>query len=342
MKGFELTDQELHELRKAHKAARNRYAAYKINALILLGSHWTLSQVKEALLLDEETLRSYVSKYKTGGIQELVSTNYHGSKCSLDDTQLKALKEELETSIYLTTAAIIEFVEREFEVRYTNSGMRDLLHREGYEFKKPKLVPGNPNLAAQEEFVDLYEEFMATKSDTTEVIFVDAVHPEHNTMAAYGWIKRGQTRKLKTNSGRQRLNLHGGINVETMEMTLIEAEAANKDSTVQLLELLDNKYSHSERVVVILDNAKYHYSKEVKDVVAASTRLHLVYLPSYSPELNLIERVWKFFKKKVLYNKYYEDVAAFRKSAIQFFSNIHEYDHELRSLLDGGFEGIYT
>jgi len=48
-------------------------------------------------------------------------------------------------------------------------------------------------------------------------LFIDAVHPEHNTLAAYGWIKHGQKRELKTNSGRQRLNLHGTLNAETYE-----------------------------------------------------------------------------------------------------------------------------
>jgi len=68
--------------------------------------------------------------------------------------------------------------------------MRDLLHREGYTFKKPKLVPGNPDIQAQENFVHYYEEFMETRSNDIEVGFVDTVHPEHNTMAGYGWIKK--------------------------------------------------------------------------------------------------------------------------------------------------------
>ena len=85
--------------------------------------------------------------------------------------------------------------------------------------------------------------------------------------------------------------------------------------------------------------AKYHYSQEVKDVIEKSSRLKLVYLPAYSPELNLIERVWRFFKKNVLYNKYYRNIDAFRKATIHFFQHFSDYTDELRSLLDGGFEG---
>ncbi len=158
-------------------------------------------------------------------------------------------------------------------------------------------------------------------------------------MAAYGWIKKGETRKLKTNSGRQRLNLHGAINIETMEMTLIESDTINRDSTVQLLEILDQKYFNSKEIIIILDNAKYHYSEEVRKVVEQSSRLRLVYLPTYSPDLNLIERVWRYFKKKVLYNEYYENIAEFRKAAIKFFQSFGDYADDLESLLGGGFEG---
>ena len=161
-------------------------------------------------------------------------TNYQGRNCHLNQAQLDQLTEELETNIYLTTCAVIEFVDETFDVQYSLSGMRDLLHRLGYIFKKPKLVPGKPDTEAQEEFVKYYEKFMETKPSNVEVLFLDAVHPEHNTMAAYGWIKKGQKRRLQTNSGRQRLNLHGAINAETAEMTVIESDTINKDSTCLL------------------------------------------------------------------------------------------------------------
>lgn len=342
MKDFHLSADEIKELRTAHRAERNRNAAYKINAVILLGTGWTPHHVKEALLLDDETLRTYVNKYQSGGITELLKTHYAGRRAHLDDEQAQTLCDELDNHIYLTTGAVIEQVKQTFGIEYTPSGMRDVLHRLGYAYKKPKLVPGNPDLEAQEDFVRYYEAFMENKGDNVEVIFIDAVHPEHNTLAAYGWIKKGQRRCLKTNSGRQRLNLHGAINAESMDMTVIESATINRDSTTQLLEILDHKYFYAKEIVIILDNARYHYSKEVMALVEQSPRLKLVFLPPYSPELNLIERVWHFFKKKVLYNKYYEDLGKFREASIEFFRNIAQHQDELASLLSGGFEGHCT
>ena len=94
---------------------------------------------------------------------------------------------------------------------YSLSGLRDLLHRLGYEYKKPKLVPGNPDLEAQEEFIQYSEDFMLEKPGDTEVLFADAVHPEHNTMAAYGWIKRGKWMLiLKWTAARAQISLFYG------------------------------------------------------------------------------------------------------------------------------------
>ncbi len=337
MKGFRLSKDELVTLRLAHKSEHYKRSAYKINAVILLGSGWTLNEVKDALLIDDETLRSYVKKYQDGGLPELLKVDYKGSQPLLSIQHIEALYRELNSNIHLTAQSVIEYVEKTFKISYSLSGMRDLLHRLGYEYKKPKLVPGNPDHIAQEIFAEQYEEFMQNKPDNVEVLFADAVHPQHNTMAAYGWIKRGEKREISTTTGRERLNLHGAMNAETLEVTLIESETVDDESTITLLETLEQKYPLAVAIYVILDNARYHYSKRVKAFLEGS-RIQLVFLPSYSPNLNLIERLWKFFKKKVLYNKYYEKLDDFRQACIKFFSNIDSHYSELASIMSGEFE----
>ena len=341
MKGFYLTEDQFSELREAHRKARrkNSAAAYKINAVILLGTGWSFVKVKEALLLDEETLKSYLLKYQEGGIPDLIKTNYKGGVCRLTASELNVLTEELDTNVHLTTSSVCNFIEKEFDENYTESGVRDLLNRLGYTYKKPKLVPGNPNHEAQEIFIEQYEDFMLSKSSDIEVLFLDAVHPEHNAMPAYGWIRKGEKKELKTNSGRERLNLHGAINAETMQVTIIESETVNAESTLNLLSAIEYAYPNSKEIRVILDNAKYHYSWEVKEYLKSS-RIQFVFLPSYSPNLNLIERLWKFFKGKVLYNHYYKSLSEFRESCINFFRNIGDHYKELCSLMSGGFETL--
>ena len=100
-----------------------------MNAVILLGSTQTLEEVKEALLLDEEILRSYVKRQQEGGVSELLKAIYQGSTLYLFVAQLEKLCKELQNKIYLTTQSVIDYVKQNFGVSYTQSGMRDLLHR---------------------------------------------------------------------------------------------------------------------------------------------------------------------------------------------------------------------
>ena len=144
-------------------------------------------------------------------------------------------------------------------------------------------------------------------------------------------------REIKTNSGRARLNLHGAINAETYQMTIIESDTVNADSTINLLSSIEQAYPMSKSIYIILDNARYHYSKLVKEYIKNS-RITLVFLPSYSPNLNLIERVWKFFKKKILYNQYYENISLFRQACIKFFRKFDDYQNEVSKIMSGEFE----
>ena len=165
---------------------------------------------------------------------------------------------------------------------------------------------------------------------------MDGVHPEHNTLAAYGWLKKGEERKLKTNSGRQRVNLHGAINIETLEVKIVESKSVNGSSTIELLKKIEGSCPFAALIYVILDNARYHYSKEVKGYLKNS-RIKLVFLPTYSPNLNLIERLWKLFKKKILYNRYYEKFKDFKEACLSFFENISQYNNELQTLMSEEF-----
>ena len=342
MRDFELTPEEKIELRTAHKSAKKGYAspAYKINAILLLGDDWTLEEVAEALLMDEETLRSYVNSYKTGGISKLIETNHKGSKSFLTQEQISALQTELDTNIYLTTKSVIEFSKERFNVSYSVSGMTALLHKLDYIYKKPKLIPKGPSEEVQEEFIECYKEFMRKKPSNEAVFFVDAVHPEYNTMAAYGWLKKGQPRPLLTKNARRRLNLHGAINPETLDTFVIEGGVVDSDSTIALLETIDTYYPLAKGITLIFDNAAYHKSAEVKAFLKNNPKLKAVYLPSGAPNLNLIERLWKFFKKTVLYNKCFESFTVFRGSCFEFFKGMTKYEDSLWAIMTDEFEII--
>jgi transposase len=158
----------------------------------------------------------------------------------------------------------------------------------------------------------------------------------HNAAPGQGWILRGKRVELQTNSGRDRLNILGAYSPQVVGLEYIEDTArCDAEMVCRLLRKL-REVNPGQRLMVVLDNAKYNRAKAVRSL-AKQLRIELFYLPTYSPNLNLIERFWKFFKKKVLRNKYYPTFAEFRAAARKVLGSLGEYAEELASLMTEKF-----
>jgi len=110
-------------------------------------------------------------------------------------------------------------------------------------------------------------------------------------------------------------------------------------STIDLFKQIERANPEARRITIICDNARYYRSKAVSAYLEHS-RIELLFLPPYSPNLNLIERFWKFFKRQVLYNRYYEAFHDYKNACTQFFHELDSYAPKLRSLLTEKFELI--
>ena len=336
---YRLGEAQLRELRLAHRQAADKREAYRINAVILLGDGWTAEQVAQALLIDPDTVRDYFKRYRQGGISRLCEVEYHGGTCWLNAEQMLLLDVHLQQNLYFCAKDVAQWVEQQFGVCYSESGMTALLHRMGYVYKKPKLVPGKADAQAQEAFLETYEELKANKGAQDPIYFMDACHPQHNPVPAYGWIRRGETREIPSNTGRQRVNINGVIDLERMEPVVRFDDMINAASTIELFKQIEQANPNAEHIHILCDNARYYRSKAVSAFLEIS-RIKLVFLPPYAPNLNLIERLWKFFKKQVLYNRYYERFDQFKCACEAFFANASQYAAQLRSLLTENFEII--
>lgn len=138
--------------------------------------------------------------------------------------------------------------------------------------------------------------------------------------------------------GRKRANLLGFMDAVTYETISVMNESyLNSDSVCEGLEKL-RKNNLDEYIYVILDNAAYQRCKKVKQK-AAELNINLIFLPPYSPNLNLIERLWKFLRKEILANQYYHSFREFYSAIESFVKTLHEnYFERLSSLLTFCFE----
>jgi transposase len=262
-----------------------------------------------------------------------------GSEPFLNELQRQALDQHLHENLYLTAKEIAHYVEQTWGVSYSESGITQLLSRMGYVYKKPKLVPGKADPEKQRAFVECYEELKASKAPEDPIYFMDATHPHHNPVAGYGWIKRGQDREIRSNTGRQRLNINGAINTASLQAIVRYDDTINAQSTIQLFRQIEAHHPTAACIYIICDNARYYRSKLISNYLNDS-KIKLIFLPPYAPNLNLIERYWKFFKKKILYGRYYETFSLFKRTCEDFFAASVHYKAELRTLLADNFQII--
>jgi len=135
-------------------------------------------------------------------------------------------------------------------------------------------------------------------------VFVDAVHPTHAARAVGCWAAKDEKLAIEQTSGRQRINIHGAIDLETGQTRMIEAETIDAMSTIRLLESLETLYPLMVCIHVFLDNARYHHAKLVNEWLSRpGCRIKLRFLPAYCPHLNPIERLWGVMHKNVTHNK---------------------------------------
>lgn len=342
MNQYKLKKQELQALRNAHRIAKRNNEtinfADRIKAVYLLGSGWSVQKVTEVLLIDETTVRRYFANYQTGGIDGLVETQYKGSEGFLTDSEKRELDEYLESHPCMNTLEAIEYVQKEFEISYSVSGMNNLLKRLGYSYKKARQVPGKADREAQAKFVKKYYKLREEMKPEDSLFFLDGVHPQHNSIPNYGWFKKGKDEPLCSNTRYLRLNINGAIDIDTYKVVAEFSTRLDTESTLDLLEKL-RKLRPRGTIYCILDNARYYVCQTVKDFAKASA-IELIYLPAYSPNLNLIERLWRFMNKKIFYNKYYDEFDKFKSTCMNFFKTIHCHKNELATLMTEKFETL--
>jgi len=336
MNDFRLTHKQIAALKILHKAQRDRRLADRIKSIVLLGTGWSVADVAQALLVDESTVRLWLEKYQQEGTDGLITLHYQGKEASLTAEQQEELAKHLDETTYLSSHEIRYYIKKKYGVLYSPTGVKELLTRLGFVYKKPKHVPGKLDPKKQGAFLKEYRKLRKTKGKNDPVYFADACHPQYNSIPAYGWIRRGKDKELKSNNGRKRVNINGAINIDTQEMTTDFTKSVNKESSLRLFRKIAEKHPQAKKIHVILDNASYYKSKWLREMLQG-TKIVLHFLPSYSPNLNLIERLWKFFKKEILYNKYYEKFEDFVESCKGFFRCRTKYREKLRSLLTENF-----
>jgi transposase len=327
-----LTPEEIQKLKIMHKSERDKRTCDRIKAVLLINNGYTYKEVSEILLLDDESVRRHIEEY---AIQNKLNNNFKGSEEKLNEINSNELIQHLQENIHTNVYSIIKFVKEKYNINYSASGMTNWLNCNNFSYKKPYSIPSKINLLAQEECIKLMNEL---KAENDLLFYADAVHPAHQSKAAYGWIYKGSKVSIQTTVKQKRVNIAGIIEINSKEITYKEDTTINTQTITTLLDKLIEKYGTTKKLNIIFDNAKYQKNPLIFDYIKDNPNIKIHYLPAYSPNLNLIERVWKFMHKIVKNNTFYEKFEDFKSSILNFFANFSDYKNDMDKLLSFKFQ----
>lgn len=306
---------------------------------VYLKSKLRISNEHIAIILDahRNSVDSWIHSYKEGGLEGLISLHYKPRESELSQYR-EQIKSALSNDVIQTTA---EFSHRIFNITGLSRGLtqvRKFMHKIGFKYLQTGHVPAKADIGKQGLWKEYILEPAIKEAEKGEchLFFWDAAHFILAPFICKVWAL---TRKFtKASAGRNRINVLGAVNAITKEVvTVINSTYIDAHVIIYFLHKL--KGTHADKPIkIVLDNARYQHCKAVLEV-ATSLEIELLFLPPYSPNLNIIERLWKFTKKKILYGVYYETPQIFHDAIRDFFDTVGEkYKPELKNLLSLNFQ----
>ena len=255
--------------------AREGFAAHRLarraNALVLLHDGWSCERVAAALFLDDDTIRRWRALFLEDGLEGLTRFESGGGASRLSKMQETALKSWIAGTLPRSMRQVGGYIKREFGVVYeSRSGPIALLHRLGLEYSKPETIGRKLDAQKQRMFIEAYEKLLNSLGPVEAVLFMDAVHPTHAARPVGCWAPAKENLAIDQTSGRQRLNVHGAIDLETGKTAMIDVETVDAASTIRVLQRIEAMYSVLAMIHVFLDNARYQPAALVQEWLALS------------------------------------------------------------------------
>ncbi len=292
--------------------------------------------IAKSLNVSDDTVTNYLKRYQNEGLSALLE-NRHYQPVSQVEPFLKELAKSFDDTPVATAKEGAQRIREITQIQLSESQARRVMKNMGMVYRKTAAIPGKADPQLQLDFLshELLPRLEEAQNGERRVFFVDAAHFVLGAFLGMIWCFVRQF--IRTGSGRQRYNILGAVETRDHELLSIRTNSNINALTVCELLMLVRQHHPTEPLTFVLDNARYQHNKKVREM-ALQLDVELLYLPTYSPNLNLIERVWRVVKSKCLRNRYYANFPEFCAAIDDFLDSLAlENKHLLTSLLTTNF-----
>jgi transposase len=302
------------------------------------------AQIATLANVARSTVQRYLDEYHEGGLDRVRQCRWHKPSTALAEHTF-SLEEHFWDHPPHSTRQAAAIIEQQTGLRRGLTQVRAFLKNHlGLRWTKVGAIPCPPK-QTPEEHARTQSAFLADKLEPKlaearqgkrVVFFVDAAHFIFAPFLGFIWCLARLF--VRAASGRKRYNVLGALDAVTHEVIRVTNQGyINAESVCTLLRTIAARGLRLP-VTLVLDNARYQHCALVQEL-AASLGIELLFLPSYSPNLNLIERLWRFLRKQVLDATYYEQFEQFTTGIDRCLEELTtKHKDEMNTLLAHNFQ----
>lgn len=295
------------------------------------------STIAATLNISDDTVTNYLKLYRDGSIQGLIEDRYYRPVSSIEPF-LGKITESFAASPVATCGEAASRIEEITAIKLSDSQAGRIMRRLGMKYQKSAAMPGKCDPQLQFDFLndELLPRLEEAKEGKRRVFFVDAAHFVMGSFLGMVWAFSRVF--VRSGSGRQRYNVLGAVETRDHDFVSVRTTGSVNAETVSELIVKIDKVYPDEEITLVMDNARYQRNRKVKEL-AETAGIELLYLPAYSPNLNLIERVWRLVKSKCLRNHYYATFGLFVGAIDDFIDSLDGKNrHYLKTLVTESFQ----
>lgn len=294
---------EIKELLEFYKSCKDYRERERYHSVLLVKTGKTIKSVAELFFVDEETIRLWIKKWDEE--KNVKDKPRSGNKKKLSKEQeeeiCKLLDENNPQEHGYKTATwdcveLKKFVDDKFKIEISDETIRKILKKHGFSYKKAEYLFSKRDLEKRNNFIAelfaLYESL-----ENTKIMFCDEMSTKLHPKLGYVWTRSNKV-YVETNCSHKRISTVAAIEPIIGEKVSANYDRNNADSFVQFLEKLEN--SIDQNIVLVLDNYPVHHSRKVRGYLERNGKITLKHLPTYSPDLNVIEWLWGYARIKYL------------------------------------------